>query len=115
MPQLINRTKNQIVTDQLMIAESLFSRMKGLLGRKSLEPHEMLWINPCNSIHTFFMSFSIDCVFLNKEMKVCAIKHDVSPWRIILPIFAARSVIELPGGQAKALDFTLGDQLYVGY
>ena len=115
MAQLINKTQDRVLSDKLVKASSLFQRTKGLLGKSHLDENEMLWILRCNSIHTFFMNFAIDCVFLNKQMFVCSIKTDIKPWRLVLPIFKATSVIEMGAGQALRLDIHLGDQLHVGH
>lgn len=113
--QLVNKTQNRVLTQDLYVASTLFQRTKGLLGHAQLRSDEMLWILRCNSIHTFFMRFAIDCVFLNKQMLVCAIKSNVAPWRLIVPIFKASSVIEMKSGKALELKIELGDQLHVGH
>jgi uncharacterized membrane protein (UPF0127 family) len=115
MTQLFNKTKNQKLSEQLMVADTMFSRMKGLLGKSQLEGDEMLWIHRCNSIHTFFMKFAIDCVFLNKQMLVCALRQKVVPWRMVFPILRADSVIEMPAGSIQSLKIQVGDQLHVGH
>lgn len=105
---------NNLLSENLEIADTMMSRMKGLLGRSSLERDQMIWIHYCNSIHTFFMKFSIDCVFLDKDLIVCSIREDVVPWRIVLPILKATSVVEMAAGKAKELNIQIGDQLHVG-
>jgi uncharacterized membrane protein (UPF0127 family) len=114
MAVLTNKTKHLQLSDQVTIAGTMVSRMIGLLGKSSLSANEMLWIKNCNSIHTFFMKFPIDCVFLNKNMIVCDLRSNVVPWRIIAPVFSARTVIEMPAGQIQALNIQVGDQLHVG-
>lgn len=111
--KLINLHQN-ILISQLKEARSLKDRTVGLLGKSSLSADEALWIHHCNSIHTFFMKFSIDCVFLDKTLKVKAVHSEVSPWKLILPVWGARSVIEMNSGRAADLDIKVGDQLYVG-
>jgi uncharacterized membrane protein (UPF0127 family) len=115
MSQLYNKTQKQFLSDNLIVASSLFQRTKGLLGKSELKENEMLWILRCNSIHTFFMRFTIDCVFLNKQMLVCSIKSNIKPWRLVLPILKAASVIEMQAGKALQLNIQLGDQLHVGH
>jgi uncharacterized membrane protein (UPF0127 family) len=112
--QLVNSTKSQTLTQNLIVAKSMASRLKGLLGKSKLDMDEMMWIHHCNSIHTFFMKFTIDCAFLDKQMRVCGIREQVKPWRITLPIVKARSVIEMKAGQIATLNIQVGDQLYVG-
>ncbi len=115
MSTLFNRSQNSIITDQLQTAKTFVARLVGLLGRQSLNGSEMLWIHECNSIHTFFMKFSIDCVFLDKQLVVCGINENVKPYRIILPRFKARSVIEMRAGSIQSHQIQLGDQLDVGH
>lgn len=115
MESLYNKTQNLKLSSQVFIAKTLYSRTKGLLGKSKLEDKEILWILSCNSIHTFFMQFAIDCVFLDKNLLVCAIRSHIPPWRILLPIIKARSVLEMKAGKAKELNIQLGDQMYVGH
>ena len=63
------------------VARTMFARMKGLIGTKSLPPGEGLLILHCNSIHTFFMSFAIDATFLDRDDRVVKIVRGIRPWR----------------------------------
>ena len=65
--ELKNSNSKKTVISNLEIARSFFERGQGLLGRSHLDPQAGLWIPRCNSIHTFFMKFSIDCIFLDKN------------------------------------------------
>ncbi|MGZ3768822.1 MAG: DUF192 domain-containing protein [Bdellovibrio sp.] len=114
MAALINKATNEILIPTLEIAKTFSTRGKGLLGRTSLPEQEALWIHRCNSIHTFFMKFSIDCIFVDKNLKVKAIYENVQPWRLILPVWGASSVIELSSGAVSKKKVQVGDQLYVG-
>lgn len=115
MAVLKSATKNQQLISDLQVASDFFARGKGLLGRASLGTNEALWIHSCNSIHTFFMKFAIDCVFLDKKMRVKAIHSNVAPFRLVWPVWGARSVIEFPAGKAQELGLVLGEQLHVGH
>ena len=77
-----------------------------------MEPEEGLWIVPCPMIHTFFMRFAIDVLFLDKELRVRHVIENMSPWRMSRWVFSANSVLELPGG---ALDGSVstGDLLEI--
>lgn len=103
----------QLLTDQLEIAESFLQRGKGLLGRRDLPEGQALWIKPCNNIHTFFMKFSIDCLFLDKNLKIKKIYSHLKPFRIAGPIWKATSVVELKAGSVDRWNLSIGDQLYV--
>ena len=86
------------------------SRLRGLLGRRELAAGEGLLIRPTNSIHTFFMRFPIDVVFLDRNGVVVKLVANVRPWRVT---FAARGryALELRAGEADARRIRLGDRL----
>lgn len=89
---------NAPIASDLKTADTLLSRTKGLLGRASLPQGEGLWIKRCNSIHTAFMKFPIDVLFVDKDLKVVSVYENLKPWRITRLHFSASSVIELPAG-----------------
>ncbi len=111
---LRSETRQQQLISDLKVATSEWARGKGLLGKKSLDREEALLIPRCNSIHTFFMKFSIDCVFVDKDMRIKAIHSQVKPFKIVWPVWGARSVIELAAGRAQDLNLQVGEQLHVG-
>jgi len=110
----MSKKTNQTLIPQLEEARTFWSRGKGLLGRESLPEGQALWIHHCNSIHTCFMKFAIDCVFVDKNLKVKALYSEVKPWRLILPVWGASSVIEMSAGSINKMNVSVGDQLYVG-
>ena len=114
MATLINKTKNQILDLKVEVAETFWARARGLLGRSSMGEVQALWIPRCNSIHTFFMKFAIDCVFVDKNLKVRAIYSNVEPGRLVLPVWGATSVFELASGVSSKMNISVGDQLNVG-
>ncbi|MBO9667429.1 MAG: DUF192 domain-containing protein [Bdellovibrio sp.] len=114
MKVLENTTTQSKLIPNLEVATTFWTRGKGLLGRGSLPEDQALWIWHCNSIHTFFMKFAIDCVFVDKNLKVKAIYKDVKPWRLVLPVWGAKSVIEMASGTSSKLKISVGDQLNVG-
>lgn len=103
----------ELLIDQLETAESFWERGKGLLGRKSLAPNQALWINPCNNIHTFFMKFTIDCIFVDKKMEIKNLAKNVGPFRFVGPFWKSHSVIETNAGLIEAKKLEIGDHLYV--
>lgn len=114
MAVLTSKTRNQQLISDLEVAATEWARGKGLLGRKSLGSEQALWIKRCNSIHTFFMKFTIDCVFLDKNQRVKAIYPKVKPFRLVWPVWGASSVIEFPAGRVQALGIQVGEELHVG-
>ncbi len=92
-------------------AESTLARLKGLLGRDGLEEGSGLHIVPCDSIHTFFMRFPIDVVFLDADEKAVHVIHSMPAWRATRVYFSARSVLELPAGTLARSGTQVGDRL----
>ena len=115
MAVLLSKVNNEALVPKLDVASQMWPRMKGLLGTQELHQGQGLWIHQCNSIHTFFMNYPIDCVFLDKKMKVMYLVENILPWRITFPKWGADSVVELPAGQVNHLKIKLGDEMYVGY
>lgn len=93
-----NKTKNVLISDKIKIAQTFFTRLKGLLGRKNLEHSEGLYITKCPQVHTFFMKFAIDLVFVDNNNKVLKIVKNMKPWRISPYVFKAKNVIEFNSG-----------------
>lgn len=114
MSVLVRVSSQQVLLSELTIAESLFARMRGLLCRTGLSENQGMWIKPCNSIHTFFMNFAIDCVFLDRDMQICSVIADIAPWRLTRPRWNAHSVVEMQAGRARALGLSVGEKLHVG-
>lgn len=106
-------TNAQLLADQLKLTDSFWARAKGLLGRSSLAENEALWINPCNNIHTFFMKFPIDCIFVDRKMQIQKLVSDIRPFRIVGPFWKSYSVIEAQSGFIKSKQLKVGDHLYV--
>ena len=115
-----NRTRGLKLASRVGTAEDHESRGRGLLGRASMDPDEGLWIVlgaglwivPCPTIHTFFMKFAIDVVFLDKKLKVVKIMENMKPWRLSPWVYSAHSVLELSGGVLKGA-LSVGDQLEI--
>lgn len=98
------------VCPNCLVARSPLTRMKGLLGRRTLSWDEGLWLEPASSVHTWFMSFPIDVVFVDRELRVVRIVESLPPWRMAAKR-GARSVLELPAGAAVRRGLAEGDGL----
>jgi len=107
--RIINTTRNTVLANEVAIADTALGRMKGLLGRKSLQAGRALVINPCNSIHTLFMRFSIDVLFLDKDSRVVKSVSFIKPFRFSPIYFSACMVIEFPAGTIQATRTQEGD------
>jgi uncharacterized membrane protein (UPF0127 family) len=95
-----------------MVANRALPRMRGLLGRRDLPEGEGLLLEPAPAIHTAFMRFPIDVVFLDAYMRVIKVVDSLPPWRSAAAR-SARAVLELAAGQARHRGVTLGDRLDV--
>ena len=114
----ILRNKRKL-TDKCYVAECFFSRLKGLIGKKELKIGEGMLFPRCNSVHTFFMSLSIDIVFLSKSQdkdgyyKVSSIRSRVKPWKAFLLDFKSTDVLELPLGTVDRCELMFGDEVCI--
>ncbi len=106
----LNRTRGTQLATRLEVASSGPARRKGLLGREGLAEGEGLWIIPCESVHTFFMRFPIDLVYLDRKNRVRKVRSGVGPWRLSA-CFSAHSVLELPGETIHNTRTERGDTL----
>lgn len=94
--KVINITKNATLADNAKLANTFLKRLVGLLNRKSLNKGEALILTPSNGIHSFFMRFTIDVIFLDKTGKVIKALASFKPFRFSPIYFNSHSVIELP-------------------
>ena len=102
-----------MIASRCRVAATMWSRMQGLLGSGGLAEGEGLWIRPCNSVHTLFMGFPIDVVFLDRDLRCIAIRHEMRPWRLSQIHFRAHSVLELPAGTCARAGLKPGESLAV--
>lgn len=109
--KIINQSKNTILATEAVVADKALSRIKGLLGRKELRAGEALIIKPCNSIHTFFMRFPIDVLFVDKHSKAIKAIHSILPFHLTAIYFTAAFAIELPVGSLAASFTEPGDTI----
>jgi uncharacterized membrane protein (UPF0127 family) len=110
---LQSETQNRTLAAELVTADSMWSRMKGLLGTSKIAQDYALWIKPCNSIHTIFMNYPIDIIFVDHKLQICGLEAGLEPWRMVLPKLKAKSVFEMRCGTIANFKLKIGDQLYV--
>jgi len=111
--EIINQTKNTKLADRVIIANTAFKRMKGLLGKKNFLSGEALVLEPANSIHTFFMGFPIDLIFVNKKNIVQKTVSSLLPNRLTSVYFSSKFVIELPAGTIQLSSTAAGDTIII--
>ena len=90
--------ENKLVVKELLLANTFFARLKGLMFKKDLPIHKGVLLSPCNSVHTFFMNFNIDVVYLDQDLIIKEVFYNVSP-RKVLPIRKdCKNVLEVKAG-----------------
>ena len=100
----------EVLVERCFVADKPWSRMRGLLGLSGLASGEGLLLRLAGSVHTFFMRFPIDVVFLDRELSVVAVSAEVSPWRTA-GARRAKTALELAAGEAARLGIEPGMQL----
>lgn len=96
--QLCEEATGRIIVARLEMARSFWKQTVGLLGRRGLPADGGIWLEPCNSIHTIGMQFTIDVLFLDASGALVHAASSVRPWRICWPVWRARVVVEIPEG-----------------
>jgi uncharacterized protein len=109
--RVLNETSGLSLADDCAEARSFWARGRGLMGHPGLAPGEGLLIEPCSSVHSFFMRFAIDVVFVNRQDQVVGLTEAMPPNRPFAGAWGARYVIELPAGTIAATGTEAGDQL----
>ena len=107
----VNETTRMVIAEHVRRTDTYLTRLIGLMGRKQLGPDEGLWISPCKGIHTMWMRFPIDVVFLDEDFTVVSLRERVAPWRVTRVIRSAASVLELPAGAIQRTGLTVGHRL----
>lgn len=105
-----NLTRNTLLATCMEVADSGPKRNKGLLGRERLSTGEGLWIIPCEAVHTFWMRFPIDLVYLDSQKRIRKLVSEVPAWRLSACL-RAHSVLELPPGTIRDTHTQPGDIL----
>jgi uncharacterized membrane protein (UPF0127 family) len=106
----LERQDGSLVCERCLLAETPLTRIKGLLGRRELPRGEGLFLRPAPSIHTFFMRFPIDAVWVDRDLNVLGVSPHIAPWRLAR-CKGAKGVIELSAGEAERRGVRRGDAL----
>jgi uncharacterized protein len=107
----LSTSDGRVLCERCLIADRPWTRMRGLLGRSSLEPGEGILLRPAGSIHMFFMRFAIDAIFCDRGLVVVDVVHDLRPGKMASRK-GAKVVIELAAGAAEGVQ--AGDRLALG-
>jgi uncharacterized membrane protein (UPF0127 family) len=105
------KNNGKCIADQVEIAQSLFQRMVGLLGRSKMVDGSGLYFPGCRSIHSFFMKISIDVLFLDKELKITKMISCLRPYRLAFSPLKTKHTLELSCGALKELQLKVGDTI----
>ena len=96
-----NPKTQEVFADDLKTNDTYFSRLVGLMFKKNLAAGSGIVLKPCTQIHTCFMRFNIDVIFLDKDLKVLHIIENMPPWRVSPLFLKSRYTVELPAGTLK--------------
>lgn len=111
--QLVNLTTGDVLADKVETADTFFKRFKGLMLKKYMPESYAMHLKPCRSIHTFFMKFPIDVLYLDGENNIVGIEENLAPGKIGKKVKKARTVVELPKGQISKTETEVGHS--IGY
>lgn len=111
--KLYHRATGRCLAEQVVLANTFFTRLRGLMFRRRLAPDEALWLRPCNGVHTFWMLFAIDVIFLDRDLRIVKLVENMRPFRVTRPHLASRSVIEMQARTISRAGLKAGDQLEV--
>ena len=107
---LVNERTQCVIARQVHVALSRRARRRGLLGRSGIDATAALVLAPCWTIHTAFMRFAIDVLFVDREGRALRVVHALKPWRTAASV-RAYAAIELKAGVAKEHGVEVGDCL----
>jgi len=109
--KILNRQTGETVVAELQIADSIVSRLTGLLFRKAPAPGYGILLVPCGSIHMFFMRFAIDLAYLDKKGTVLKTVLNLPPWRVSQGPWGSYAALETAAGSLTGL--RAGDSLRI--
>lgn len=106
-----NPHRGTVLGEAIEVADTAVRRVKGLLGRQCLEDGQGLLFKRCSSLHTFFMAFPIDILFMDRYGKVLKAAPGVRPFKLVAAPWKAYYALELPAGVIERSLTRVGDRL----
>ncbi len=106
---ILKNNFGEVICERMIKVSNILARMRGLMFSKKLPDCDGFLIAPCNSIHTFFMLYSLDIVFLDSQFKVVKVIYDLAAWRMTGIYFRSHQVLEMKAGTLKK-GIKIGDQ-----
>jgi uncharacterized membrane protein (UPF0127 family) len=115
MGYAFNCTRRSYLATDLLVADTHWTRLRGLLGTgvQEFRAGRGLWIVPCRGVHTLAMSFPIDVVYLDGNQTVVHLEEKLRPWRFAPVRLQAQTVLELPENTLRETGTALGDQIEI--
>ncbi|MGA2389945.1 MAG: DUF192 domain-containing protein [Candidatus Sulfotelmatobacter sp.] len=113
--QAFNQTRQRYLATELAVAQTHWSRLRGLLGvsEDDFRNGRGLWIQPCRGVHTLAMRFPIDVIYLDREFTVVHLEPNLQPWRFSPVRLQAASVLELPRNTVAHTETARGDRIQI--
>jgi uncharacterized membrane protein (UPF0127 family) len=108
--RLVNGSTGATVASDVELALDRQARRRGLLGRTGMPPASAMVLSPCWMVHTAFMQFPIDVLFVDGAGRILRVARDVRPWRAAMAM-GGKTVIELPAGTATQRGVNVGDRV----
>jgi uncharacterized membrane protein (UPF0127 family) len=113
--QAFNQTRQRFLATNLSVADSHWTRLRGLLGTRKDDFRNGcgLWIRPCRGVHTLAMTFPLDVIYLDRDGTVVHLESNLQPWRFSPIRLQAASVLELPVNVIAETETALGDRIEI--
>jgi hypothetical protein len=102
----------QCISQRVSVPTTFWQRAKGLLGKNQIDGDECYLFYDCNSVHMFGMKFSLDLVYLNKELKIIKLVSSLQPWQISACL-KGKHVLEMRAGSIEFYSLWLGQKLFL--
>jgi uncharacterized membrane protein (UPF0127 family) len=109
---ILKKENGEVIARNMKIATTMFERMKGLMFSEDLPDCDAFLIKPCNSIHTFFMLYPLDVLFLDSDFRVVKSIRNIKPWRMTWLYLKSSQVLEMKAGSLNE-ELSVGDKLEV--
>ncbi|WP_188207726.1 DUF192 domain-containing protein [Alkalibacillus aidingensis] len=111
--KVVNLSDSSEIVNELSVADTFWKRFKGLMFKRGLNSGYGLHIKPCQSVHTFFMKFNIDVIYVNDKLEVVGLDKGLTPNRVGKVRKNAQSVIEVSAGTVEQTGIQIGNQLLI--